>query len=200
MSSFKLSAFCSWLLSLALFGVIAQVQASSGLTPRQAAGYVELLPEVRSFSQQLGADLGTELQRELQPREGETFAPHSKGLAMLKRRQPDHYGSLTELVASGGFDSAEAWADAGDRVMLGYAAIKAEQAGTGMLDMAASMDSLDPQMLALMPPELQARLKQVQMMARALKAVPAADKEILRPLVPQLDAYWRQDWQRYQGQ
>ncbi|NVK39995.1 MAG: hypothetical protein HWE39_02030 [Oceanospirillaceae bacterium] len=195
MPSFRLFSFRLWLLSLALFGCVLQVQANPGLTSQQVAGYVSLLPDVRAFSQRLGTELGTELQRELQPTEGEAFAPHSKGLAMLKQRQPDNYRSLSQLVESGGFPSAEAWASAGDRVMLGYAALKAEQASPELLAMAAGMD---PQMLALMPPAMQARVKQVQLLARTLAAVDPADMAVVRPLVPQLDTYWRQDWQRIQ--
>lgn len=197
MSSCKLSSFCVWLLSLVLFGGTLQSHASPALTAQQAADYVALLPEVRAFSQRLNTDLGTELKRELQPREHEAFAPHSKGLAILQQRQPQDFRVLSELVETAGFASAEAWAAAGDRVMLGYAALKAEQAGPELLQLAAGVD---PQMLALMPPRLQAKLKQFQLLARTLAAVDPADKAVVRPLLPQLDDYWQQDWQNYRAQ
>jgi len=199
MSSSTLGSFRLWLFALVLWNLVSPSHASPALTAQQAAGYVELLPEVRAFSQRLGTDLGTELQRELQPQEGELFAPHSKGLAMLRQREPENYRSLSQLVGTAGFASAEAWAETGDRVMLGYAALKAEQASPELLGMAAGMDGLDPQMLALMPQALQARLKQIQLLAQALAAVDPADKAVVKPLLPQLDTYWRQDWQQYQS-
>lgn len=199
MSSSKVSIFCVWLLSMALFGAVLQAQASPALTARQAGAYVDLLPEVRAFSQRLGNDLGAELQRELQPKAGETFAPHSKGLTILQQRQPRDYQALSELVATAGFASAQAWATTGDRVMLGYAALKAEQLGPELLQLAAGMGEMNPQMLALMSPKIQARLKQFQLLARTLVAVDPADKAVVKPLLPQLDGYWAQDWQQFQG-
>ena len=58
----------------------------------------------------------------------------------------------------------------------------------------ASLSAPDPQMLALMPPQVQVRLNQARLLARALAAVGPADKAVVKPLLPQLDAYWQHEW------
>ncbi|MFC6669374.1 hypothetical protein [Marinobacterium aestuariivivens] len=197
MSSTKGSFFCIWLLPLMLFGVAFQAQANSPLSRQLAEAYVSLLPQVRAFSDRLDPVLGQQLQGELQPRSGEPFQPHRKGLEILRQRQAGDYRELTGLVRQGGFASAEDWARVGDQVLLGYAALKADQAGPELLQLAAGMDGMDPQMLALMPPQLQARMTQLAVLARVVAAVEPADRAIVRPLLPRLDAYWRRDWQQY---
>ncbi len=170
-----------------------------GLSPQQVEAYVALMPEVRQFANQLDPAIGQLLRAQLQPRQGEPFRPHARGIEILQRQQPEPYGKLDQLARSVRFVNAGSWAWVGDRVLLGYAALKAEAAYPQILELARSMQTMDPALQAMMPPEFQARVAQIGVLAQEVAKVSAADKAVIRPLLPQLDAQWKNDWQQYQA-
>ena len=190
---------CAVLLAglLMLFSVPSQAQ-QQGLSAQQAQAYVALMPQLRTFANQLDPVLGQRLREELQPRQGEAFRPHARGLEILQSQQPDQFQALDRLAQGGRFVNAQSWAWVGDRVLLGYAALKAEAAYPQILELARSMQTMDPALQAMMPPQFQARVAQIGVMAQEVARVPENDKAVLRPLLPQLDAQWKNEWQQYQ--
>ncbi|UTW13925.1 hypothetical protein [Marinobacterium rhizophilum] len=181
---------------LCLLGTPAQAQ---DLSSQQAQAYVALMPQLRAFADQLDPALGQRLRRELQPVTGEAFRPHARGLDILQREQPAQYRALDQLARSGRFVDATSWSWVGDRVLLGYAALKAEAAYPQILELARSMQTMDPALQAMMPPQFQTRVAQIGVMAQEVARVSEADKAVLRPLLVQLDAHWKNEWQAYQS-
>lgn len=181
---------------LCLLGMPAQAQ---DLSSQQAQAYVALMPQLKTFADQLDPVLGQRLRRELQPVAGEAFRPHAHGLDILLREQPAQYQALDQLARSGRFVDAQSWGWVGDRVLMGYAALKAEAAYPQILELARSMQTMDPALQAMMPPQFQTRVAQIGVMAQEVARVSEADKAVLRPLLPQLDAQWRNEWQAYQS-
>jgi hypothetical protein len=87
----------------------------------------------------------------------------------------------------------------GDRVLIGYAALKAEAAYPQILELARSMQTMDPALQAMMPPQFQSRVAQIGVMAQEVAKASEADKQVLRPFLGQLDAHWKNEWQAYQS-
>lgn len=155
--------------------------------------YIDSLELVR----QLGERLQSEgkhgfLEREITPRNGELFDPHTRGVKALQRESADDYSELGRIVRQYGFTSAESWALTGDRVVLAYGAIKAEAESPEILQLAQQMQRMDPQMLQLVPPEMRQQMEQAVSIARTLAQVPAADKRSVRPYTAQLDRVFSQ--------
>lgn len=185
--------------ALGLFCLLAASAQAQDLSAPQAEAYVALMPQVRTFANQLDPALGQRLRAELQPVSGEAFRPHARGLDILQRQQPNQFQALDQLARSGRFVDAQSWAWVGDRVLMGYAALKAEAAYPQILELARSMQTMDPALQAMMPPQFQTRVAQIGVMAQEVAKVPEADKTVLRPLLPQLDAHWKNEWQQYQS-
>ncbi len=181
---------------LCLLGTQARAQ---DLSSQQAQAYVALMPQLKNFANQLDPALGQRLRQELQPVSGEAFRPHARGLDILQREQPAQYQVLDQLARSGRFVDAKSWSWVGDRVLIGYAALKAEAAYPQILELARSMQTMDPALQAMMPPQFQTRVAQIGVMAQEVARVSETDKAVLRPLLPQLDAQWKDEWQTYQS-
>lgn len=186
-----------WLMGLCCCLAGPARAAEAPLTAQQAGAYVDLLPQVRQFADRLPPAFDQQLRQQLQPHVGEAFNPHREGLMMLKRQQPAQYRALEAMVRGAGFSNASQWAEVGDRVLFGYASLKAETNYPQLLQLADGLQMMDPQLQALMPPQFQARLTQLQVLARALRSAPASDKAVVRPLLPKLDNYWGAELNRY---
>ncbi len=177
-------------------GLSAQAQ---DLSTQQVEAYIALMPQVKAFANQIDPALGQRLRTELQPVAGEAFRPHARGLTILQHQQPGLFGQLDQLARGGRFVDAQSWAWVGDRVLMGYAALKAEAAYPQILELARSMQTMDPALQAMMPPQFQTRVAQIGVMAQEVARVSEADKQVLRPYLGSLDAHWKNEWQAYQS-
>jgi hypothetical protein len=168
------------------------VQASA-LTPASIEAYINSLPAVRQLGEKLQSE-GKQsfLEREITPRNGERFDPHSRGVKALQRESAGDYAELSRIVRQQGFTSAESWALTGDRVVLAYGAIKAEAESPEVLQLAQQMQGMDPQMLQLVPPQMRRQMEQAVSIARTLAQVPAADRHQVQPYVARLDRIFAQ--------
>lgn len=181
--SLKQTCWCCLLL-LALVPVVR----AEPLQQLSVEAYVNSLEPVRQLSERMQAEGRRDfLQQEVLPKSGEPFDPHQRGVKLLQRDSIDDYRELGRVVQQHGFTSAESWARVGDRVVLAYGAIKAEAESPEILQMAAQMEAMDPQMLQLLPPDARQQMDQALAIARAIAAVPQADRELVRPYVGQLD-------------
>jgi hypothetical protein len=191
------TALASLMLGLLLMpGAPAQAQ---DLSTQQVEAYIALMPEVKTFANQIDPALGQRLRTELQPVVGEDFRPHARGLTILQHQQPGQLQQLDQLARGGRFVDAQSWAWVGDRVLIGYAALKAEAAYPQILELARSMQTMDPALQAMMPPQFQSRVAQIGVMAQEVAKASEADKQVLRPFLGQLDAHWKNEWQAYQS-
>jgi len=178
----KFSLF--WLLLLTLL----PVARAEPLQQLSVEAYVNSLEAVRQLGERMQAEGRQDfLQQEVLPNGDEPFDPHQRGVKLLARESSDDYRELSEVVRQHGFTSAESWARVGDRVVLAYGAIKAEAESPEILQMASQMEAMDPQMLELLPPDVRRQMDQALAIARAIAAVPQADREQVRPFVGQLD-------------
>ena len=168
------------------------VQASA-LTPASIEAYIDSLPAVRQLGEKLQSE-GKQsfLEREITPRSGELFDPHSRGVKALQRESAGDYAELSRIVRQQGFTSAESWALTGDRVVLAYGAIKAEAESPEILQLAQQMQGMDPQMLQLVPPQMRQQMEQAVSIARTLAQVPQADRHNVQPYVARLDQIFSQ--------
>nr|WP_067298579.1 hypothetical protein [Marinobacterium profundum] len=186
-------------LALGLFWLLSASVQAQDLSTQQVEAYIALMPEVKTFANQIDPALGQRLRTELQPVAGEAFRPHARGLTILQQQQPGQFGQLDQLARGGRFVDAQSWAWVGDRVLIGYAALKAEAAYPQILELARSMQTMDPALQAMMPPQFQARVSQIGVMAQEVSKVSEADKQVLRPFLGQLDTHWKNEWQAYQS-
>jgi hypothetical protein len=184
--------FSSCFLFMFLLALPFGVQADS-LGEAAIEAYIDSLGPVRQLGEKLQAE-GKQsfLEREITPRNGELFDPHTRGVKALQRESTADYSELGRIVRQYGFTSAESWALTGDRVVLAYGAIKAEAESPEILQLAQQMQGMDPQMLQLMPPEMRQQMEQAVSIARTLAQVPAADKQSVRPYTAQLDRIFSQ--------
>jgi len=166
---------------------------ASVLSQTSIEAYIQSLGPVRKLGEKLQAE-GKQsfLEREITPRNGELFDPHTRGVKALQRESGKDYAELSRLVRQHGFTSAESWALTGDRVVLAYGAVKAEAESPEILRLAQQMQGMDPQMLQLVPPEMRQQMEQAVSIARSLALVPAEDKVSVRPYVGQLDRIFSQ--------
>ncbi|RFB05284.1 hypothetical protein [Parvularcula marina] len=92
---------------------------------------------------------------------------------------------VVSAIKSNGFSSTDEFAPKADAIIMTYLAIE-----LGKQDM-SGMDQMTPEMMAAMPPSVQAQMGPVIKMINAAKNVPAADKATLTPLLPKLEAVFQ---------
>ncbi len=171
----------------AMFALAGQaVSADAPLTVDTAKRFVASLESVESLGEEFVANGKSEkLLFDVKPKAGEQFTPYSKSVSALKAKYPADYSRLSAAVKPHGF-SAEAWGDAGDRVMISYLAIKMEKENPQAI---AQMQAMDPKMLEMLPPEMKEQLAQAQIMMQTVANAPEADKKVVAEVVDELDEY-----------
>lgn len=173
---------------LALAGFSVSAQAAQKLKSDDVAKFVAAIPDVEAFSDQLekeGKDKA--LEAAVKPGDNDKeFAPYGKGVGMLKEKFPDDYKKLNDAVAKQGFKKPEDWASTGDSVMMTYMAIKIEEQNP---DAAKQLSEITPEMKAKMPPEALQQMERAQKMMKMVAAVPAANKEAVKPHMAGIDTW-----------
>lgn len=190
----------SFLCALALIMFVAlPAQAAAPLTRAQAANFVAAIPDMESLSDKMrkeGKD--AVLESTVRPKPGDTdFRPYTKGAEVLKVKFPADYTLLASTVMKHGFTSAEDWAVAGDNVMMAYLATKMEGKDYKALQ---AMANVPPEVKAKLPPQAAAQMDQALTVMRVVQAVPPANKEIVRPHVPAIDAWLAREQKKYSAQ
>lgn len=171
-----------------VFLAIGSAMAAS-LNAEQAKRFVAAMPDVSALSDDMrkgGRDKKIEdTIRAVQSKDGE-FSPLLKGMPIMKKEFPADYERLSGIVEKHGFSSAEDWAAVGDRVMTTYMAIKADGENTGQL--LSIIENMTPEQFAALPPEAQNQFAHARMVIKATAAVSPAEMEMVRPLVPVIEA------------
>jgi hypothetical protein len=117
---------------------------------------------------------------------GADFSPYTAGIASLKEKFPADYTQLAGIVGKHGFSSAETWAATGNEVVKSYMALKMENLGPAG---SAMMQNLSPDMLAKLPPEAREQVERSKKMMDSAAAVPAANKEAMRPYMSEFEGW-----------
>jgi hypothetical protein len=164
----------------------ASAAEQTPLTENQAKRFVASLDSVDAMHERLEAEGKIDnLKIATKPKSGEAFKPYSKAVTALKDKYPADHARLAKIVKTHGF-SAKDWADAGDRVMIAYMALKMQEEDPRTMQM---METMDKSMLDMVPPEMRAQLESTFAMMEAVKNVSEADKRAVAPVKAALDAY-----------
>ena len=96
---------------------------------------------------------------------------------------PNHPASrdYKQLVTRSGFASLSEFGEKADAILMAYLALE-------MDGQAAELDGLSPDMMAIMPPAMRQQMAPVLKMMEAVKNVPAADIDTLRPYKARMEA------------
>lgn len=180
-----------WLAALLL--VAAGVAHAASLEPVRVEAYIASLKDVRSLGDELKAE-GKQgfLARQIMPVDGENFDPHQRAVEALQQDEPAYYDRLEAQVLTHGFTSAQSWAQAGDRIVLAYGAVKVAAESPQMLALAAQSSPEQELLMQALPAEQREQLKQALVIARALAQVPEADRLAVQPYIGQLDTLFGQ--------
>lgn len=183
-----------WLLALALSLVSAVSTAqAAALESARIEAYIASLEAVRELGDELkAAGKQNLLARQIMPRAGERFDPHQRAIRALKRDEPAYYARLEERVLPHGFTSANSWASAGDRIVLAYGAVKVAAESPQMLALAGQGVAEQEILLQSLPQAQREQLQQALVIARALAAVPEADRVAVQPYIGRLDELFSQ--------
>jgi hypothetical protein len=84
-------------------------------------------------------------------------------------------------IARSRFETMPVFGEKADAIMMAYAALNLEAEG-------ASMEAVDPAMLDMMPPEMRAQMAPMLALVEAMRSVPPADIEAIKPYKDRLDA------------
>ena len=117
------------------------------------------------------------------------MTPFSSNLSEMQAHEG--YGDLLAMIRKHGFDSAEQWAQVGDRVVRAYAALKiASEAPDMDQQMAQAMQELEN---ANLTPEqkqmMQGMLQSSTVVVNAFRDVPDADKAAVQPHIGAIEAW-----------
>lgn len=157
---------------------------AAALTAKAAESFVASMDDVNTLAKRMEDEGKTKMfDVKNEPVPGEKFKPYSTSLPVLKSEYPAEYKELENIVQKHGFKSPETWAETGDEVMMAYAASKVN------IPAAAQMPQLSPEMIAQMPPDAQAAMKQGLAAMETMRDVPQAHKDIIAPLTPKIDAW-----------
>lgn len=166
--------------------LLLPVQAmAGGLSGDQVQRFVASMKEVNVLGEEMEkAGKNEVLRKKMQPMEGEKFAPYTKSSGLLKTEFPDDYKKLGTVVSGHGFSSVEDWAGTADSVMHAYMANKM---GEPKKQLEAAKAQMTPEMMAAMPPEAQAQMKQGMQMMEALSQVSQSDRDAVAQYTGQID-------------
>ncbi len=172
------------LMVVALIVIAVPAMAAGDLTAKTAKQFVDSLPDINAMAEEMRANGKADiLNAKTQPVPGEKFEPYTKAVSALKGEFPDDYKKLNGITKSNGFSSPEAWADTGDDVMMAYMATQVN------MPAGAAMPNISPEMMAKMPPEAVAKMKQSMAVMETISSVPQAHKDIVTPLIPSINMF-----------
>lgn len=178
----------SLVLSLILGFTSLAAWAQEGLSAVAIEAYIKSLPKVEAMGQRMEEEGRNQAWlQEVVPQAGEAFNPHQRGVALLQTEAALEYAELTGIVTAVGFTSAERWAEVGDQIILAYGALKAEQESPQLFAMASEFQGVNPQMLAMLPPEMRLQVEQAMQIVQAFSQVPVSDRDALRPYLGRID-------------
>ena len=186
--------FLTFLAIIALIVPGASIaQAAQSLSPDQVEKFVSSMDDVQVLSDAMKKDGKNEVigKKIGEPKEGDEFTPYSRAVDVLKTEFPVDYKELGEVVAKHGFKSQEEWATTGDNVMAAYISSKIDPEAEKK--MAAAQAQMTPEMVAKMPPEAVARMKQGMAMMATLKKVPAENREAVAAHKEKLEAFMNKE-------
>ncbi|GER07492.1 hypothetical protein GCM10007972_21220 [Iodidimonas muriae] len=146
--------------------------------------FIESLPGIIALGQNLqesGQAAG--FQDALRPTPESGFTPYSRGAAWLENNSPENFNAMMELVESNGFSDVQSWARTGDQVMAAFMATEIETMSPESRRMA---EQVSPEMLAQMPHGVREQIEGMRVVLDAVKQVPQAHIDIVRPLIPLL--------------
>jgi hypothetical protein len=164
------------------FAPVKAMAADVALTEALIKQFMATMPDIQAFSTGMEkSGKGAALEEAFKANAanaGSNLTPYSAGIASLKEKFPADYAQLAGIVGKHGFSSAESWADTGNEVIKSYMALKMENMGPAAT---AMMQNMSPDMLAKLPPEARAQVEKSKKMMDEAAAVPAAEKEAMRP-------------------
>ncbi len=164
---------------VAMVLVPLQAQAFT-LTTDMASRFADSLPAAEALGSELrDQGIGEQLITPEDLLNADEIGPYVMAVGKLREVSGSGYQQLSSLASANGFSGAENWAQVGDRVMLAYLALRS----SGEM---AQMGAMNEQMLSMMPPQAQAKIRGVMRFAKAVQAVPQADKEAVSPIADRL--------------
>jgi len=161
---------------------------AADLKPAQVESFVGSMEDVRAFA----IALAEEGKDDIFDGEDahEDFSPYLNGVKTLKEQSSADYKRFGAITKQHGFASQESWAETGDRVMLSYIAIKAEEANP---DYAEMPTDIDPEMLAQLPPDAQAHIATTMKMMAKVQKTSETDKNAVKPFLPQIESWMEEE-------
>ncbi|MFN3880225.1 MAG: hypothetical protein ACK4L8_02200 [Nitrincola lacisaponensis] len=151
--------------------------------------YISSLPDVDALGQRVEASGQVDQWFvELVPMPGMPFNPHQQAVERIAQYAPAYHAELNKIVIGYGFTSVQRWAEMGDRVLLAYAAVKAEQENPTLWQLASQEYTQVPaEMVRMLPENLKDEVNQALTITRALVLAPRADRYAIAPYMTQLD-------------
>ncbi len=160
--------------------------ANEILTALKINSFLSTIEEVKALSDEMspeGKKQLTDIQASAM--QGNDFTPYRSGVTILKKSYPYDYTKLSDTVGSYGFNSPENWAQTGDDMMAAYVSVKmGDTAQQTMKSMSANMN---PEMMAMLPPEAKATIQKTKAMLNTLEKVPAENKKVVAPLMDKIE-------------
>ena len=117
------------------------------------------------------------------------MTPFSSGLSEMQAHEG--YGDLLDMIEEHGFDSAEQWAQVGDRVMRAYAALQMTAEMPNMnAEMAQAMKELESSGMSEEQKQMmRGMLQSSTQVVSAFNDVPEADKAAVKPHIAAIEAW-----------
>lgn len=155
--------------------------------------YIATLEDVKVFTDQLRqAGEQDAIIQNIRPALGESFDPHQRMARVLQQKYPAELTKLNAIVAKQGFTSASSWARVGDRVVVVYGALKANQIDPQVMQLAQQPVEQQMMMLQMVPAQHRANVSSALALAHAIGTVTAQERELVAPHVAQLDKIFKQ--------
>ena len=181
--------FVTRLCALMLLLIVLPLKAE--IVPMESTAieaYISSLADVEALSERLEAR--NQIQgwfKELTPLPGLPFNPHQQAVVRMAEQEPAFHYELNKAVISHGFTSARRWAEIGDRVILAYGALKAEQENPTLWQLASQYNQVPPEMLSMWPEEAKSQVNKALVIIRAFAASSREDRAAIAPYLARLD-------------
>ena len=165
-----------------IFTVFSAAVAGDALTEDQVRRYAAALPDLSALGEEMEKAGIEGFADDYKVIENGAFAPYTAPLARLKKEHPGEYKKVNAVAKKHKFANAAEMALVADRTMLAYMALKMPP------EAAAMSAAMTPDMLKMLPTETQEQYKTGMAMLKAAENAPQADKDVVSPLAPLLDA------------
>lgn len=183
-----MSLKCIWVLILLLIALplkaeIVRMEATA------IEAYISSLSDVEALNKRLQASSQRKYWfDEMTPLPGLPFNPHQQAVRRMAEQEPAFHYELNKTVISHGFTSAQRWAEIGDRVILAYGALKAEQENPMLWQLASRHQQVPPEMLSMWPEEAREQVNKALLVIRAFAGSSSEDRAAIAPYLARLDA------------